>query len=125
MPRLLPLAILAITISLSGCPGGGDRGSDAPAAGDVRATRLDPEKVPEDLRHLTPLAQEWGIGDDVDRGTKVDGSTPAEREALRSAITPHHARITAWLDTFGDGASMSDEAAAFMYMQLALEEMPD
>jgi hypothetical protein len=41
---------------------------------------------------------------------------------MRNAITPLYARITAWLDSFG-GGTMSDEAAAFMYMQLALEEM--
>lgn len=32
-------------------------------------------------------------------------------------------RITAWLDSFR-GNPMSDEAAAFMYLQLAIEEMP-
>jgi hypothetical protein len=49
-------------------------------------------------------------------------TTPAEREELRAAVAPVHATITAWLDSFGQGA-MSDEAAAFMYMQLALEEI--
>lgn len=50
------------------------------------------------------------------------GAQAAERHALRTALQPHHARITAWLDSFGQRA-MTDEAAAFMYMQLALEEM--
>ncbi len=78
--------------------------------------------MPADLRHLVRHAERWGIGDDVDRNDKVRRATAAEREELRSAITPLYARITAWLDSFGGGA-MSDEAAAFMYMQLALEEM--
>lgn len=68
------------------------------------------------------MAERWGIGDDVERNSKVDRATPTEREELRMAIERHQAGITAWLDSFGKG-QMSDEAAAFMYMQLALEEM--
>jgi hypothetical protein len=111
-------------LSLAGCSGGSER-RDASAAAGARAASLDTSRIPEDLRHLAPLAEEWGIGDDADRGEKVDNSTPEERAALRSALAPHHTRITAWLDSFGDGAAMTDEAAAFMYMQLALEEMPE
>ncbi len=91
---------------------------DAPAV-----SQLDPDKVPEDLRDLVPLAQRWGIGDDVARPERVQRATEAERSELRSAFGPRQARITAWLDSFGQGA-MSDEAAAFMYAQLAIEEMP-
>ena len=68
------------------------------------------------------LAEKWGIGDDVDRIAKVDAATAAEREELSRAIAPHHSRITAWLNSFGEGG-MSDDAAAFMYTQLALDEM--
>jgi hypothetical protein len=92
------------------------------AASEARAQRLDPEQVPAELRHLVPIAERWGIGDDVDRNARVDAATPAERDELATALEPHHARITAWLDSFGQGL-MSDEAAAFMYMQLAHTEM--
>ena len=102
------------TKSTAGGAAGG--GSDAPAL------ELDAGKVPEDLRSLVPLASRWGIGDDVDRNAKVDRATDAERAELKNAIDPLATRITAWLDSFPVG-SMSDEAAAFMYMQLALEEM--
>jgi hypothetical protein len=71
---------------------------------------------------LIPLARQWGIGDDVERLAKVDGATSAERAELRRAVAPHQARITQWLDSFGQGL-MSQEAATFMYMQLAIEEM--
>jgi len=91
-------------------------GSESPSL------QLDASKVPEDLRSLVPLAARWGIGDDVDRNAKVDKATDAERAELKNAIDPLSTRITAWLDSFPAG-SMSDEAAAFMYMQLALEEM--
>jgi hypothetical protein len=69
-----------------------------------------------------PLAQQWGIGDDVERLATVDGATPAERAELRRNVGPHQARITEWLNSFGEGL-MSQEAATFMYMQLAIEEM--
>jgi hypothetical protein len=96
----------------------------APEAGTTAGVpRLDPDKVPEDLRALVPLAQEWGIGDDVDRGAKGERASPEERARLRAAVAPRSDRITTWLDSFR-GNPMSDEAAAFMYLQLVLEEMP-
>ncbi len=49
-------------------------------------------------------------------------ASAADRGALQQAIAPHQARITAWLDSFGTNP-LSDEAAAFMYLQLAVEEM--
>lgn len=116
------LFILLASVSLGAC--GSENADDRPgAASSAAAQRLNPEHVPEDLRHLVPLAEKWGIGDDVDRNAKVESSTPAERSELRAAITPASSSITMWLDTFGK-EPMSDEAAAFMYMQLALEEMP-
>jgi hypothetical protein len=114
----LLLAFLFLVI-VSACQQRSDSPNQAPSA-----TQLSVEKVPADLRHLVSLVREWGIGDDVDRGAKVHNSTPAERDSLRAAIGPHQARITAWLDSFAEG-QMSEEATAFMYTQLAIEEIPD
>ncbi len=125
--RLAFLALLG-TISLAACGTGDVRdrsrasGDPPAAASSISAQRLDPEKVPADLRHLTPVAERWGIGDDVDRNVKVDAATAAEREELQTAVEPYGARITEWLNSFGQTV-MPDEPAAFMYMQLALEEM--
>lgn len=117
---------LIILLVLGGCGGSPNSDRDAPpgqASTTVTAVpRLDPQSVPADLRHLIPLARQWGIGDDVERLAKVDAATPAQRAELRNGLAPHQARITAWLDSFGDG-QMSEEAATFMYMQLAVEEM--
>lgn len=122
MIKLLMLFVLLGGAALVGCTA--ENAGDRPAAASAgTAQRLNPEQVPADLRHLVPLAEKWGIGDDLDRNAKVESSTPAEREELRAAIMPLHSRITAWLDSFGRGA-MTDEAAAFMYMQLALDELP-
>jgi hypothetical protein len=113
-----------LILGLSGCHGAEttrDRGaSRTPEA----VLALDPGKVPADLRDLVPLAQRWGIGDDVERSERVQRSTEVERAQLRAAFGPRAQRITAWLDSYR-GRTMPDEPAAFMYTQLAIEEMPE
>lgn len=113
---LLTILACAALVACGETRGTAGGGSESPSL------ELDASKVPEDLRSLVPLAARWGIGDDVDRNAKVDKASDAERAELKNAVDPLSARITAWLDSFPSGA-MSDEAAAFMYMQLALEEM--
>lgn len=122
MRRLLTGATLLL-ISFCGCSG--REASKHPRSSDAveAVPPLDSGKVPADLRDLVPLAQRWGIGDDVVRSERVRTATDGERSALRAAFGPRQARITAWLDSFGQGP-MPEEAAAFMYTQLAVEEMP-
>ena len=120
MARLLALLVLLVgCTTLVAC---GNESARSRTTSGASVQRLDRERVPAELRNLIPIAERWGIGDDIERNAKVDAATPAEREELRTAIEEHQAEITAWLDSFGKG-QMSDEAAAFMYMQLALEEM--
>ena len=83
--------------------------------------QLDPKLVPPDLRHLIPLAQKWGIGDDIIRNDLIDKSGEAEKRELHDALAEPSTRITEWLNSF-DG-TLSDEAEAFMYMEIALDEM--
>lgn len=64
-----------------------------------------------------------GIGDDVLRNEMRERATDAEKQALTDALAGRHACITAWLDSFPQGQPMSEEAAAFMYMQLGTDEM--
>ena len=113
--RVLSLLIVACIAGVAmGCSGG-----TGPTT-----SRLDAAKVPENLRPLVPLAARWGIGDDLERADALAKSTEQERAELRGAVAAHGGEITAWLDSFGRGATMTDEAAAFMYMQLAVEELP-
>ena len=110
-----------------------ERGSEIAPAGDLQSEyglyckdsptlHLDPQNIPAELRRLTPLAERWGIGDDVIRGDCVDAAGEAARQELHDALYEPYEEITAWLDSFAD-RPMSDEAAAFMYMQLVLDEM--
>jgi hypothetical protein len=99
------------------------RAAYAPDAIAAARTPLDPAKVPANLRGLVPLAEYWGIGDDVLREMMQEGESPAKKKAMADAVNPHNAAITAWLDGLRTGEPMSDEAAAFMYMQQGLDEM--
>ncbi|MET4616198.1 hypothetical protein ABIA71_001774 [Stenotrophomonas sp. 2619] len=99
------------------------RAAYAPDAIAAARTPLDPAKVPASLRGLVPLAEHWGIGDDVLREMLQEAESPAKKRALADAVNPHNAAITAWLDSWPQGEPMSDEAAAFMYMQQGLDEM--
>lgn len=99
------------------------RAAYAPDAIATARTPLDPAKVPASLRGLVPLAEYWGIGDDVLREMLQEAESPAKKKAMADAVTPHNAAITAWLDGLRTGEPMSDEANAFMYMQLGLTEL--
>jgi hypothetical protein len=120
--RPLTGAILVL-ISLSACSERAATRDPQSSHADAAVSRLDSANVPADLQDLVPFAQRWGIGDDVARSERIQKATAAERSELRAAFGPRQARITAWLDSFGQGA-MPAEAAAFMYTQLAIEEMP-
>jgi hypothetical protein len=84
--------------------------------------RLDPARVPADLRILIPLAEKWGIGDDIIRNDLIDKANEAEKQELHDALYVLDERVTEWLRGMPAG-EMSDEAEAFMYMQGALDEM--
>ena len=117
-------ALIALTAILIGCTGErpGETREQAPAQ--TATHQLQADNVPPNLRHLIPLAERWGIGDDVDRAEFGERATDADRQALVKAIAQHQAAITAWLDSFGT-RPLTDEAAAFMYMQLAVEEISE
>ena len=53
------------------------------------AIRLDSTKVPVALRFLIPLAERFGIGDDLIRADVVTKALPSEIEAMRQAVNAH------------------------------------
>ena len=83
---------------------------------------LNRENVPEGLRDLVPLAEMWGIGDDAIRGEIVDAATDEDKRNLAVAMDGKLAVVDKWLDEFPEG-SLTDEAAAFMYLAEAIEEL--
>jgi hypothetical protein len=124
--------LMVAVLLLSGCTSEPESGQILPA-GELQeqhdlvaeswpVIQLDPNKVPADLQDLIPHAEKWGIGDDFIRGDFQSKATDAEKKALQEALKGRNARITVWLDEQG-ATDMSEEAAAFMYMQLGLDEM--
>lgn len=84
--------------------------------------QLRASEVPADFRALTPLAARYGVGDDGCRRLILAQLTADEQAALLGAVAPHAAAINAWLDGY-PGEAMPAEAASFLYLLLALEEM--
>ena len=84
--------------------------------------RLDPARVPDRLRDLIPLAEKWGIGDDIIRFDFEEKAAPSERDELVRSVAARLTQINAWLETTR-ATHMSDEAAAFMYMAEAYAEI--
>ena len=85
--------------------------------------RIDPKNVPENLHDLIPMAEKWGIGDDVIRGGFEAKTAGLEKEAFKSKLKGRTTEVTEWLDSFKDGLEMTEEAGYFMYMLEALDEM--
>jgi hypothetical protein len=84
---------------------------------------LDPNNVPANLRDLIELAAKWGIGDDIIRDDFEQRASAGDKQELRRALTGRTAEVTRWLDSSEAGRPMTAEAACFMYMLEALDEM--
>ena len=90
-----------------------------------RANRVRRDRLPAELRTLAPLARKWGVGDDADRGLLLSRMTAAERRTLRRMMpVAVRRRVNGWLEGFQAAGRMPSEAAAFMYLLEAYEELP-
>jgi len=69
------------------------------------------------------LAAKWGIGDDIIRDDFEQKASEGEKQELKESLSGRTAEVTQWLDSFGVGKPMPEEAACFMYMLEALDEM--
>ncbi len=63
---------------------------------------IDREVVPENLRHLVPFAQEWGIPDCVLRRQCCEDATPEKAAALKAILAGTHALYEEWSYTEPD-----------------------
>lgn len=86
---------------------------------------IDRADVPAGLRHLVPLAEKWGVGDDLIREDMILKASREEKQVLQNALTAEtQAAIKEWLDSFQDARTMSPAAAHFMYMSGVPDEIP-
>ncbi|HEX9187961.1 MAG TPA: hypothetical protein VGB87_12855, partial [Vicinamibacteria bacterium] len=85
--------------------------------------QADPDRVPEDLRGVLPLALKWGVGDDGARAHFVRRATRSEKAELRASLSAHGPRITAWLDSLGPEGIVTPEAGSFLFLLEACAEL--
>jgi hypothetical protein len=83
--------------------------------------KIDPSNVPEHLRDLIPMAEKWGIGDDIIRCDFEKKASAEEKEEFREALRGRTDQVTAWLDSF-EVLGLPEDAGPFMYMLEALDE---
>ena len=81
---------------------------------------LCPDNVPEGLRCLIPLAERWGINDDILRMDELNWATPAEIESLKSAVRHFSKQFNDWLaGPESDNPQPTREYLAFTTMRMA------
>ena len=83
---------------------------------------LDPSLVPADLRHLIPLAELWGVGDDLIREDLLARAPRAAVEDLKRIVAENEDRLEAWLaGPAAAGPKFSREYTAFTAMLMAAD----
>jgi hypothetical protein len=84
--------------------------------------RLDPRNVPVALQPLIPLAEKWGISDDILRGDHLASASLEEVAELRKTVAAHEDELDLWLA--GPEAKQppfSSEYLAFTNMRMAAD----
>ena len=83
---------------------------------------LDPQRVPPTLRALLPLAERFGIADDVAREQVVRAAGPHEVRALVASIRENDDALDSWLSgPEAAGPEWTDEYVAFSAMRMAAD----
>ena len=83
---------------------------------------LDAAKVPPGLRPLIPLAEQFGINDDLIRLDVVAKTPVGELEAMRRVVEAHDAAFDEWLaGPQAEGPGFSREYIAFTALRMAAD----
>jgi hypothetical protein len=84
--------------------------------------RLDAAAVPPALQHLIPLAEQFGVGDDLIRMDVVANTPPAAVAAMRATIAAHSDVFDEWLaGPESNGPGFSPEYIAFTCLRMAAD----
>ncbi len=74
------------------------------------------------LWHMIPLAERYGISDDLERETLLMQSTEAERRHLKEAVRDQDAELDLWLaGPAASGPNYSPEYIAFSAMRMGAD----
>jgi hypothetical protein len=83
---------------------------------------LDPSAVPPPLRHLIPLAEQFGVGDDLIRADIVAQTPAAALAAMRAAVAADDGAFDEWLaGPASYGPVFSPEYLAFTHLRMAAD----
>lgn len=83
---------------------------------------LDPSAVPPALRHLIPLAERFGIEDDLIRADVVAKTPAAELAAMQTVVNQHNDAFDEWLaGPAASGPRFSPEYCAFTCLRMAAD----
>jgi hypothetical protein len=86
---------------------------------------LDPARVPEPLRGLIPLAEKFGIGDDLMREDFFAKTPKDELRNLVQALGKHNRELDVWLaGPESSGPDYSAEYLAFSSMRMGVDCLP-
>jgi len=84
--------------------------------------RLDPSKVPTELRHLIPLAEQFGISDDLIREDFLRHAPATEVEEMKRLVAAYDAAFDAFLAGPESGKPpFSAEYIAFTCLRMAAD----
>lgn len=81
------------------------------------------DDVPANLRHLIPLARQWGINDDIIREEVVANASEDARVELKNAVSAAEDALDGWLaGPEAASPSPTDAYLAFTAMRMAADE---
>lgn len=85
---------------------------------------MDERRIPEELRTLMPLLDEWAIGDDMDRSLKVEQAPREELERLVAAVDGANQEVLyGWLSgAEATSPAPTPEYVAFTCLTMAADE---
>lgn len=82
--------------------------------------KINSEKVPDPLHCLIPLAERWGISDDMLRLDALQKASTDDVKALRDAVQAFDDSLDEWLaGPEATGDTFSPEYLAFTHMRMA------
>jgi hypothetical protein len=83
---------------------------------------LDPRHVPPSLRALLPLAERFGVADDIAREALVRAADPQVVQALVVAVRDNDDALDMWLaGSEATGPEFTEEYVAFSAMRMVAD----
>lgn len=87
-----------------------------------RGAPLDPTRVPEQLRPYLPLAELWGVADDIDRERLIERAPDAAKDDLVAIVERIDGDLDDWLaGAEAESEQPSREYVAFSAMRMAAD----